>query len=52
MKDLGYSDYWHDNTNDCATNCTEETSFINKVKSCTVCVGHFVSTAFKAIFKL
>ena len=52
MKNIGYTDYWHNHTNDCASNCTEEVSFTNKVKSCAVCVGNFVSTAFKAVFKL
>ena len=52
MKNIGYTDYWHNHTNDCASNCTEEISFTNKVKSCAVCAGNFVSTAFKAIFKL
>ena len=52
MKNIGYIDYWHNHTTECADNCNDEISFTDKVKSCAVCVGNFVSTAYKAIFKL
>ena len=52
MKNTSYTDYWHNHTNDCTSNCTEELSFTNKIKTCAVCVGNFMSTAYKAIFKL
>lgn len=52
MKNIGYNDYWHNQTSDCVSNCTEEESFTSKIKSCAVCMVNFVSTAFKAIFKM
>ena len=52
MKNVSYNDYWHNQSSDCVSNCTEEESFTKKVKSCGVCVGNFISTAFRAVFKL
>lgn len=52
MEDTRYNDHWHSYSSDCASNCHEEASFVKKISSCAVCVGNFVSTVFKAIFKV
>jgi|LGVE01.1.fsa_nt_gb hypothetical protein len=52
MKNISYNDYWHNQTSECVAQCEDEKTFISKVGSCAVCVGQFVKTAFKAIFKV
>jgi len=50
MKNVSYNDYWHNQTSECTDNSLEEQSFISKIGSCAVCIGHFIKTSFKAIF--
>ena len=52
MEKAKYNDFWHTQMSECTTSCQEEHSFTDKVGSCFVCVGNFISTTFKAIFKV